>query len=55
MARVKSLTGSYLLGFLLLAAVAVACLVVLMSFARSGAKRAPRAGLTPPGPAIINR
>ena len=34
MALVKSLTGSYMLGFVLLAAVAVACLVVLMSFAR---------------------
>jgi NNP family nitrate/nitrite transporter-like MFS transporter len=34
MAVVKGLTGGYALGFILLAAVAVACLVVLMSFDR---------------------
>ena len=34
MAIVKSITGSYSLGFILLAAVAIACLGVLMGFAR---------------------
>jgi len=55
MAVVKSLTGSYTLGFLLLAAVGVACLLVLMSFARSGTKRASRSGLGSPGPAVTNQ
>ena len=55
MALVKSLTGSYTLGFLPLAAVAVAYLVVLMSFARPRAKRAPRAGLGSRDPAVIDR
>jgi NNP family nitrate/nitrite transporter-like MFS transporter len=36
MALVKSITGSYVLGFILLAAVAVACLLVLLMFERSG-------------------
>jgi MFS transporter, NNP family, nitrate/nitrite transporter len=35
MALVKSITGSYALGFVLLAAVAAACLIVLMTFERS--------------------
>jgi len=44
MALVKSITGSYTLGFVLLAAVAALCLVVLISFERSltkGAAPAP--------------
>jgi NNP family nitrate/nitrite transporter-like MFS transporter len=38
MALVKSITGSYTLGFILLAVVAVACLGVLMGFARPRSK-----------------
>jgi NNP family nitrate/nitrite transporter-like MFS transporter len=38
MALVKSLTGSYTLGFILLAAVAVACLIVLMALDRPRAE-----------------
>jgi hypothetical protein len=55
MALVKSITGSYTLGFLLLAAVAVACLLVLMSFSRPRAQRAARAQARPPGPAVTHR
>jgi len=55
MALVKSLTGSYTLGFLLLAAVGVACMFVLMSFKRPGAKRASGAGLGSRAPAVTDR
>jgi hypothetical protein len=55
MALVKSLTGGYTLGFLLLAAVAVACLLVLMSFKRPGAGRASHAGLGSREPAVTDR
>ena len=51
MALVKSLTGSYTLGFLLLAAVAVVCLVVLMSFERTRARPTPSVARTGSGPA----
>lgn len=54
MALVKGITGSYTLGFLLLAAVAVACLFVLISFHRPGAERGSRAGLHPAGPAVTH-
>ncbi len=55
MALVKGLTGSYTLGFVLLAAVAAACLVVLSRFDRpmpapARAEWAPR-----PGPAATRR
>jgi NNP family nitrate/nitrite transporter-like MFS transporter len=49
MAVVKSITGSYTLGFILLAAVAVACLVVLHGFDRPPAKAA-RLGIRRAGP-----
>jgi NNP family nitrate/nitrite transporter-like MFS transporter len=39
MAAVKSITGSYLLGFLLLALTALACLVVLETRRRGGRAR----------------
>jgi NNP family nitrate/nitrite transporter-like MFS transporter len=52
MAVVKSLTGSYSLGFVLLALVAVVCLIVLTSFGRARATPAPGAPRTKPGPAI---
>jgi NNP family nitrate/nitrite transporter-like MFS transporter len=55
MALVKGITGSYTLGFLLLAAVAVACLFVLMSFHRPGAQAEPRTGLGPAGPAVTHQ
>jgi NNP family nitrate/nitrite transporter-like MFS transporter len=51
MALVKALTGSYTLGFLLLAAVAVVCLVVLMSFDRRSARPTARVAATGSGPA----
>jgi hypothetical protein len=50
MALVKGITGSYTLGFLLLAAVAGACLIVLQRFDRPHARGArvgpPRATVT---------
>jgi NNP family nitrate/nitrite transporter-like MFS transporter len=52
MAVVKSLTGSYSLGFVLLALVAVVCLIVLTSFGRAQATPAPGSPRTKPGPAI---
>lgn len=51
MAVVKSITGSYALGFVLLAGVAVACLVVLMSFDRPRTKPASDVGIGQAGPA----
>jgi NNP family nitrate/nitrite transporter-like MFS transporter len=50
MALVKSTSGSYSLGFILLAAVAAGCLIVLISFDRPGAKpaRGIRLGRTDP-------
>jgi len=55
MALVKSLTGSYTLGFVLLAVVAAACLVVLQSFdrPRPGPQRRPK--LSQSGPAASPR
>jgi NNP family nitrate/nitrite transporter-like MFS transporter len=50
MALVKSITGSYTLGFVLLAAVAGICLIVLMSFDRPRADPAPSSGLPRAGP-----
>ncbi|HJS96784.1 MAG TPA: nitrate/nitrite transporter [Solirubrobacteraceae bacterium] len=50
MAIVKSLTGSYVLGFVLLAVVAVACLIVLESFGRTRAKPKKTIGLRRSGP-----
>jgi hypothetical protein len=44
MALVKSITGSYTLGFVLLAVVAAGCLAVLSSFDRPQAKRARSGG-----------
>jgi NNP family nitrate/nitrite transporter-like MFS transporter len=55
MVLVKSITGSYTLGFLLLAAVAVACLVVLMSFKQPGTGRASAPELGPRAPAVTDR
>jgi NNP family nitrate/nitrite transporter-like MFS transporter len=53
MAVVKSLTGSYTIGFVLLAAVALACLVVLMRFDRPQSKpAAPSLPISGPGPAV---
>jgi NNP family nitrate/nitrite transporter-like MFS transporter len=54
MALVKSLTGSYTLGFILLAAVAVACLFVLIAFDRQPTS-ASGVRLGGPGPAITDR
>jgi nitrate/nitrite transporter NarK len=45
MAIVKSATGSYVLGFLLFAAVAVACLIVLERFERTRARPSTTVGL----------
>jgi NNP family nitrate/nitrite transporter-like MFS transporter len=47
MAVVKSLTGSYALGFVLFAAVAVACLAVLMGLGRGRQKSTPHAAAAP--------
>ena len=55
MALVKSITGSYTLGFVLLALVAVACLIVLMRFDRPSAEPAPSIGLGGPGPAASHQ
>jgi hypothetical protein len=48
MALVKTLTGSYTIGFILLAAVAVACLIVLTSLDRPPPRRV--AALDPEAP-----
>ena len=52
MALLRSLTGGYTLGFILLAAVAVGCLVVLLRFdpARPGPSRGVRVGRAAPSP-----
>jgi NNP family nitrate/nitrite transporter-like MFS transporter len=56
MALVKSITGSYTLGFLLLAVVAVLCLVVLFSFERPhGERPAPGRARVPIPPAAAPR
>jgi NNP family nitrate/nitrite transporter-like MFS transporter len=52
MAIVKSLTGSYTIGFVLLAAVALACLIVLMRFDRPRSKPAPSVPHPGPGAAV---
>jgi NNP family nitrate/nitrite transporter-like MFS transporter len=52
MAIVKSLTGSYTIGFVLLAGVALACLIVLMRFDRPGHKPAPSVSRPGPGPVV---
>jgi NNP family nitrate/nitrite transporter-like MFS transporter len=52
MALVKSLTGSYTLGFVLLAMAAAVCLVVLTSFDRPRTRAAPGTPSSQPGPAI---
>jgi NNP family nitrate/nitrite transporter-like MFS transporter len=49
MALVKSLTGSYLIGFVLLAAVAGICLIVLAGVGRGDRQSASRSGLTRSG------
>lgn len=56
MAVVKTATGSYALGFILFAVVAIICLAVLMGLERSPA-RAPsgRGGVTRSGPALGRR
>jgi NNP family nitrate/nitrite transporter-like MFS transporter len=54
MALVKSLTGSYTLGFVLLAAVALACLVVLASFDRPRSERTTSIERREPG-AVVGR
>ena len=54
MAVVKSATGSYTLGFILLAAVAVACLIVLQSFDRPGGRPAEHVRVSRPGPAATD-
>jgi NNP family nitrate/nitrite transporter-like MFS transporter len=55
MALVKGLTGSYTLGFVLLALVAVACLVVLMRLSPPGGERRSRRALAPSDPAAAHR
>ena len=51
MALVKSLTGSYVLGFILLAAVGVVCLLVLTSLERRPREPAPTKRVARPGTA----
>jgi NNP family nitrate/nitrite transporter-like MFS transporter len=51
MALVKSITGSYVLGFLLLAGVGVVCLLVLISLDRRPREPAPAKGVARPGTA----
>ena len=51
MALVKSLTGSYLLGFLLLAGVGVVCLIVLTSLERRPREPVPTKRVARPGAA----
>ena len=55
MAIVKSLTGSYVLGFVLFAVVAVACLIVLESVGRTRAKPRKNIGLGRSGPTPTHR
>jgi MFS transporter, NNP family, nitrate/nitrite transporter len=55
MAIVKSLTGSYVFGFVLLAVVAVACLIVLESFGRTRARPRKNVGLGRSGPTPTHR
>ncbi len=55
MALVKSLTGSYALGFVLLAVVAVLCLAVLIWLERSPVQRDPGVELSRPGTAAGGR
>ncbi len=55
MALVKGVTGSYMLGFVLLAVVAGICLVVLQRFDRPRARPAQRSGLRQAGPALPHR
>ena len=50
MAIVKSLTGSYALGFILLAAVAAMCLIVLAAIDRAVPKSSPNLGPKDPNP-----
>jgi hypothetical protein len=52
MAIVKSLTGSYTLGFVLLAAVAAICLIVLANIDRSASQPTPELGRRRSGTAI---
>ena len=52
MAIVKSLTGSYALGFILLAAVAAMCLIVLAAIDRAVPKASPNIGLKGSGSAV---
>jgi NNP family nitrate/nitrite transporter-like MFS transporter len=51
MALVKGLTGSYVLGFILLAAVGAVCLLVLMSLDRRPREPVPAKGVARPGTA----
>ena len=55
MALVKTLTGTYTIGFILLAAVAVACLIVLMTFDRARPGPAVSTQPGPTGPAVSSR
>jgi NNP family nitrate/nitrite transporter-like MFS transporter len=55
MALVKSITGSYTLGFVLLAAVAAICLLVLMRLDRPRLRPETRPGLRRPGPTVTHR
>jgi MFS transporter, NNP family, nitrate/nitrite transporter len=52
MAIVKSLTGSYALGFILLAAVAAMCLIVLAAIERAVRQSSPNIGLKGSGSAV---
>jgi MFS transporter, NNP family, nitrate/nitrite transporter len=52
MALVKSLTGSYALGFVLLAAVAATCLLVLLRIGRPSVKPGPQIALERSDPAV---
>jgi MFS-type transporter involved in bile tolerance (Atg22 family) len=52
MALVKSITGSYALGFILIAAVAAICLVVLARVDRDTVKPAHKLGLRSSGTAM---
>jgi NNP family nitrate/nitrite transporter-like MFS transporter len=54
MALVKGITGSYLLGFVLLAAVAALCLFVLAGVDRSAQKPTPGARVSRPGTAATS-
>jgi hypothetical protein len=54
MAIAKSLSGSYTLGFNLLAIVAAICLIVLAAIGRGTAKPATRRGLRRSGAAVTH-